>query len=116
MIPDRYGGERCVAVSMMDTYRVRHAVRDVGAALGMPLGRSTRRRSCTSARDARRAARERLNHSGLGARVPISSRLVERLDGLPRWRIAHAPVVGVLLSDATRWTARQSRRRTPGSR
>ena len=35
---DRYGGERCVAVSMMDTYRVRHAVRDVGAALGMPPG------------------------------------------------------------------------------
>ena len=26
------------AVSMMDTYRVRHAVRDVGAALGMPPG------------------------------------------------------------------------------
>jgi error-prone DNA polymerase len=37
-ILDRYGGERCVAVSMMDTYRVRHAVRDVGAALGMPPG------------------------------------------------------------------------------
>ena len=41
-ILDRYGGERCVCVSMMDTYRVRHAVRDVGAALGMPAGRSTR--------------------------------------------------------------------------
>nr|MBA3782629.1 PHP domain-containing protein [Nocardioides sp.] len=37
-ILDRYGGERCVCVSMMDTYRVRHAVRDVGAALGMPPG------------------------------------------------------------------------------
>src|SRR5680860_967226 len=35
-ILDRYGGERCVGVSMMATYRVRHAVRDVGAALGMP--------------------------------------------------------------------------------
>src|SRR3954470_6642899 len=35
-ILDRYGGERCVCVSMMDTYRVRHAVRDVGGALGMP--------------------------------------------------------------------------------
>ena len=34
----RFGGERCVCVSMMDTYRVRHAVRDVGAALGMPPG------------------------------------------------------------------------------
>ncbi|MGN6129486.1 MAG: PHP domain-containing protein, partial [Nocardioidaceae bacterium] len=37
-ILDRYGGARCVCVSMMDTYRVRHAVRDVGAALGMPAG------------------------------------------------------------------------------
>ena len=41
---DRYGGERCVCVSMMDTYRVRHAVRDVGAALGMPAGRDRRDR------------------------------------------------------------------------
>jgi error-prone DNA polymerase len=46
----RYGGERCTCVSMMDTYRVRHAIRDVGAALGLPPPRSTRspRRSRTS--------------------------------------------------------------------
>jgi hypothetical protein len=37
-ILDRSGGERVACVSMMDTYRVRHAVRDVGAALGMPPG------------------------------------------------------------------------------
>ena len=37
-ILDRFGGERCACVSMMDTYRVRHAIRDVGAALGMPPG------------------------------------------------------------------------------
>ncbi|HET6694582.1 MAG TPA: PHP domain-containing protein, partial [Pedococcus sp.] len=35
-ILDTYGGERCVSVSMRDTYRVRHAIRDVGAALAMP--------------------------------------------------------------------------------
>src|SRR5674476_1103513 len=34
----RYGGERCTCVSMMDTYRARHAIRDVGAALGLPPG------------------------------------------------------------------------------
>ncbi len=32
----RFGGERVTCVSMMDTYRVRHAIRDVGAALGLP--------------------------------------------------------------------------------
>ena len=37
-ILERFGGERCACVSMRDTYRVRHAVRDVGAALGMPPG------------------------------------------------------------------------------
>ena len=37
-ILDRFGGERCTCVSMMDTYRVRHAIRDVGAALGLPAG------------------------------------------------------------------------------
>ena len=37
-ILERFGGERVACVSMMDTYRVRHAIRDVGAALGMPPG------------------------------------------------------------------------------
>ena len=48
----RFGGERVTCVSMMDTYRVRHAIRDVGAALGLPPRRSTRwrRRSRTSPR------------------------------------------------------------------
>ena len=33
---ERFGGDRVTCVSMMDTYKVRHAVRDVGAALGLP--------------------------------------------------------------------------------
>jgi error-prone DNA polymerase len=52
-ILDRFGGERVACVSMMDTYRVRHAIRDVGAALSACRpARSTRspRRSRTSAR------------------------------------------------------------------
>src|SRR4051812_16681419 len=35
-ILDKYGGDRCTCVSMMDTYRARHGIRDVGAALGLP--------------------------------------------------------------------------------
>ena len=35
-IMERFGGERVTCVSMMETYRVRHAIRDVGSALGLP--------------------------------------------------------------------------------
>ena len=104
-ILDRFGGERCVCVSMMDTYRVRHAVRDVGAALGMPPGEIDAIAKAfphIRARDARVALRElpELRASGLGEeRLDLMFRLVERLDGLPR-HIAMHPC-GVLLSDAT---------------
>ncbi len=104
-ILDRYGGERCVAVSMMDTYRVRHAVRDVGAALGMPAGEVDAIAKAfphIRARDARVALRElpELRASGLGEqRLDLMFRLVERLDGLPRHIAVHP--CGVLLSDAT---------------
>ncbi|KQY63977.1 MULTISPECIES: DNA polymerase III subunit alpha [unclassified Nocardioides] len=104
-ILDKYGGERCVAVSMMDTYRVRHAVRDVGAALGMPPGETDAIAKAfphIRARDARMALKDlpELRASGLGEeRLDLMFRLVERLDGLPR-HIAMHPC-GVLLSDAT---------------
>ncbi|HSE54451.1 MAG TPA: DNA polymerase III subunit alpha, partial [Nocardioidaceae bacterium] len=104
-ILDRYGGERCVCVSMMDTYRVRHAVRDVGAALGMPAGEVDAIAKAfphIRARDARVALRElpELRVSGLGEeRLDLMFRLVERLDGLPRHIAVHP--CGVLLSDAT---------------
>ena len=104
-ILDRYGGERCVCVSMMDTYRVRHAVRDVGAALGMPPGEIDAIAKAfphIRARDARVALRElpELRAAGLGEeRLDLLFRLVERLDGLPRHIAVHP--CGVLLSDAT---------------
>jgi len=104
-ILDRYGGDRAVAVSMMETYRVRHAIRDVGAALGMPGGEIDSIAKAfphIRARDARMALRElpELRSSGLGAeRLDLLFRMAERLDGLPR-HIAMHPC-GVLLSDAT---------------
>ena len=90
---------------MMDTYRVRHAVRDVGAALGMPPGETDAIAKAfphIRARDARVALRElpELRASGLGRdRLDLMFRLVERLDGLPRHIAVHP--CGVLLSDAT---------------
>ncbi|CAA9331670.1 MAG: Error-prone repair homolog of DNA polymerase III alpha subunit [uncultured Nocardioidaceae bacterium] len=104
-ILDKYGGERCVCVSMMDTYRVRHAVRDVGAALGMPGGEVDAIAKAfphIRARDARLALRElpELRASGLAEdRLDLLFRLVEKLDGLPRHIAVHP--CGVLLSDAT---------------
>ena len=104
-ILDRYGGERCVCVSMMDTYRVRHAVRDVGAALGMPpleTDAIAKAFPHIRARDARTALRElpELRAGGLGEeRLDLMFSLVERLDGLPRHVAVHP--CGVLLSDAT---------------
>ncbi|MCL8027004.1 DNA polymerase III subunit alpha [Nocardioides bruguierae] len=104
-ILDRFGGERCVCVSMMDTYRVRHAVRDVGAALGMPpleVDAIAKAFPHIRARDARAALAElpELRASGLGeTRLELLFALVERLDGLPRHVAVHP--CGVLLSDAT---------------
>jgi error-prone DNA polymerase len=104
-ILDRFGGERCAAVSMMDTYRVRHAVRDVGAALGMPPGEVDAIAKAfphIRARDARMALRDlpELRVSGLGdGALDHFFGLVERLDGLPRHVAMHP--CGVLLSDAT---------------
>jgi len=104
-ILDRFGGERCVCVSMMDTYRVRHAVRDVGAALGMAPGEIDAIAKAfphIRARDARMALRElpELRAAGLGQEeFALLFSLVERLDGLPRHIAVHP--CGVLLSDAT---------------
>ncbi len=104
-ILDRYGGERCIAVSMMDTYRVRHAIRDVGAALGMPPGEIDAIAKAfphIRARDVRMALRElpELRASGLDeGRLGVLVALVERLDGLPRHIALHP--CGIVLSDAT---------------
>ena len=100
----RFGAERVTCVSMMDTYRVRHAIRDVGAALGLPPGEvDTIAKSFPHirARDVRNALRElpELRASGLAAsRLDLLFDLVERLDGLPRHVALHP--CGVILSDA----------------
>ncbi|MGI8614221.1 MAG: DNA polymerase III subunit alpha [Nocardioidaceae bacterium] len=104
-ILNRYSGQRCACVTMMDTYRARHAIRDVGAALGLPLGEIDTIAKAfphIRARDVRSAVRElpELRASGLGeARLGVLFDLVERLDGLPRHLALHP--CGVLLSDTT---------------
>ncbi|GAB3262874.1 DNA polymerase III subunit alpha [Kineosporia babensis] len=98
-----FGGDRVSCVSMMDTYRARHAIRDVGAVLGMPPGEiDTIAKSFPHirARDVRSAISElpELRASGLGhPRLGLFFDLVERLDGLPRHIALHP--CGVLISD-----------------
>jgi error-prone DNA polymerase len=108
-IIERFGTERVATVSMMETYRVRHAIRDVGAALAMPPGEIDALAKAfphIRARGARQALVDlpELRDSGIGrmtARGELNHfwDLVEGLDGLPR-HIAMHPC-GVLLSDAT---------------
>ncbi|MGB8652789.1 MAG: DNA polymerase III subunit alpha, partial [Mycobacteriales bacterium] len=105
----RYGGERCTCVSMMDTYRARHGIRDVGAALGLPPGEVDGLAKAfphLRANQVRAALRDlpELRASTLAtgpnaARTDLLLRLVERLDGLPRHIALHP--CGVLLSDRT---------------
>ncbi|MFF2508573.1 DNA polymerase III subunit alpha [Streptomyces sp. NPDC058067] len=101
----RFGAERVATVSMPETYRVRHAVRDVGAALSMDpadIDRIAKSFPHIRARDARAALKElpelRELERELGDRDRLWG-LVEALDALPRGIAMHP--CGVLLSDAS---------------
>lgn len=100
-----FGPERCAMVSMTETYRARHAIRDVGAALGLPPGEIDAVAKAfphIRARDLRAALRDlpELRASGITeANFGMLLTLAERLDGLPRHLALHP--CGVLLSDTT---------------
>ena len=100
-----FGSDRVACVASFDTYRVRHAVRDVGAALSLPpkeIDAIATAFPHIRAADARAALRDlpELRAAGLGAkRLDVLFGLVESLDGLPRHLALHP--CGVLLSDAT---------------
>jgi error-prone DNA polymerase len=100
-----YGEQRCATVCMMETYRARSAIRDAGAAFGLPRTEI----------DAIAKAFPHIRAAHIGAALTElpelkDSRLsipqltglfwiAERLDGLPRHVAMHP--CGVLLSDAT---------------
>ncbi|TDD89143.1 DNA polymerase III subunit alpha [Actinomadura rubrisoli] len=102
---DRFGAGSTACVSMMETYRARSAIRDVGNAIGLPPQEI----------DAIAKAFPHIRASQIGAalddlpelrqsnlakgRLEVLFRIAERLDGLPR-HIAMHPC-GVLLSNAT---------------
>jgi error-prone DNA polymerase len=105
-ILDKYGGERCACVSMMDTYRARHAIRDTGAALGLPpdeIDAVAKAFPHIRASQIKAALQDlpELRASALGktGQLDLLFTLAERLDGLPRHVALHP--CGVLLSDLT---------------
>jgi error-prone DNA polymerase len=105
LIIERYGEERVACVSMMETYRARSAIRDVGAAVGLPPHEiDTIAKTFPHVRAGQIGAALRdlpeLRQSGLAQRrLAMLFRIAQRLDGLPR-HIAMHPC-GVLVSNAT---------------
>jgi len=105
---ERFGIDRVACVSMMDTYRVRNAIRDVGSALGLPpaeIDTFAKSFPRIRARNARAALEElpELAKSGFGVLAKSGQldpllELIESLDGLPRHVSMHP--CGVLLSDS----------------
>ncbi|MGY1719778.1 DNA polymerase III subunit alpha [Blastococcus sp. SYSU DS0552] len=108
---DRFGADRVSCISMMDTYRVRHAIRDVGAALGLPQAevdavakafphiRANQVHAALRDLPELRASRYGSRRAGGTGDLDLLFDLVSRLDGLPRHIALHP--CGVLLSDAT---------------
>ncbi|MER6185387.1 DNA polymerase III subunit alpha [Streptomyces sp. NPDC001652] len=104
-IISRFGTERVATVAMPETYRVRHAIRDVGAALSMDpadIDRIAKSFPHIRARDARAALEELPELRALAGEKERYGRLwelTEALDALPRGVAMHP--CGVLLSDAS---------------
>ena len=105
VIVDAYSPQRVACVSMMETYRARSAIRDVGAALALPpheidaIAKAFPHIRASHIQGALGALPE-LRASGLAIpQLTEIFQLAERLDGLPR-HIAMHPC-GVVLSDTT---------------
>lgn len=101
---ERFGEERVATVAMPETYRVRHAIRDVGAALSIDPAETDKLAKSfphIRARDARTALGELPELRGVDAERygPRFWDLVESLDALPRGVAMHP--CGVLLSDSS---------------
>src|SRR5207344_2737306 len=103
MVLSRYGDDRCACVAMVDTYRARAAVREVGKALGLPepeVDVIAKSFPHIGAHDLRMAI-ERLPElagSNLNAgQLELLFRVAERLDGFPRHIALHPS--GIVLSN-----------------
>jgi error-prone DNA polymerase len=102
MVLRRYGEDRCACVTMVDTYRARAAVREVGKALGYPeaevdvVAKAFPHIGAHRIREAMESLPE-LRGSNLGAgQLELLFRVAERLNGFPRHLALHPS--GIVLS------------------
>ncbi|WP_243711192.1 DNA polymerase III subunit alpha, partial [Actinomadura sp. KC216] len=100
---DRFGADATACVSMMETYRARSALRDVGNAIGLPpmeidaIAKAFPQIRASQIRAALDDLPELRQSNLASGRLEVMFRIAERLDGLPR-HIAMHPC-GVLLSN-----------------
>ncbi len=100
---ERFGPERTATVAMVETYRARHAIRDVGAALGispMEIDLIAKSLPHIRARNIGKALENLPELKNLKLDTPLMKtaiHLAARLDGLPRHLSMHP--CAVLLSD-----------------
>ena len=102
MVLSRHGDERTGCVAMIDTYRARSAVREVGKALGLPeveVGMVAKSFPHISARNLRESLTRLPELDGINlpmAQLELLFRVAERLDGFPRHIALHP--CGIVLS------------------
>lgn len=100
-----FGGQRVSCMTMVETYRVRHAVRDVGAALGLPpaeIDAMAKAFPRIRAGQVRAALEELPELQSTGMQAPRFAHLfslVESLDALPRHIALHP--CGMIVSDSS---------------
>ena len=82
-VVERYGSDRCAMVAAHGTYRVRSAIRDVGAALGLPTPELMRIAGRTDARNARYIA-DAMGSGHTGPRWDAFRMLTAEIADLPR--------------------------------
>jgi error-prone DNA polymerase len=112
MVFKRYGNtdwdvpgnqSRCATVAMVDTYRARHAIRDAGAALGLPgmeIDMLAKSMPHVRARNISKTLENLPELRCLNISAPLTAMtiaLAERLDGLPRHLSMHP--CAIVLSD-----------------
>jgi error-prone DNA polymerase len=94
---------RCAVVSMVDTYRARHAIRDAGAALGLPgmeIDMLAKSMPHVRARNIAATLQSLPELRNLNTSTPLMQATIEmaqRLDGLPRHLAMHP--CAIVLSD-----------------